>query len=168
MTAGLTRPRHATRRLESDRARAAASGGLQANLQAALVDLIELELQAKHAHWNVVGADFKAVHELLDTVVDTARSGADTIAERMRALQAVPDGRSTTVASATHLPLMTAGPAQAGETARTVAGRIATAVGTLRAIRDAVDAEDPSTTDLLHGLVIDLEKDLWMLAAAAQ
>ena len=75
------------RRFERDRAPVRATPELAASLQAVLVDLIELTLQAKHAHWNVVGADFKAVHELLDLVVDTARRGADDIAERMLALE---------------------------------------------------------------------------------
>ena len=35
-------------------------------LQATLVELIDLSLQAKQAHWNVVGPAFKPVHEFLD------------------------------------------------------------------------------------------------------
>jgi hypothetical protein len=40
----------------------------------------------------------------LDELVDLPRRGSDTIAERMRALDAVPDGRSDSVASSTTLP----------------------------------------------------------------
>ncbi len=42
-------------------------------LQATLVDMIDLSLLGKQAHWNVVGPLFKTVHEHLDEVVDTAR-----------------------------------------------------------------------------------------------
>ena len=68
--------------------------GFFEDLQTVLVDLIELHLQAKQAHWNVVGMNFRDLHLQLDSIVDTAREASDTIAERMRALDAVPDGRS--------------------------------------------------------------------------
>ena len=46
---------------------------------------IDLERQAKQAHWNVVGTNFRDLHLQLDELVDFARGGSDTIAERMRA-----------------------------------------------------------------------------------
>src|ERR1700758_386655 len=81
-----------------------ASPSLAENLQLILVDLIELHLQGKQAHWNVVGTNFRDLHLQLDELVDFAREGSDTIAERMRALDVVPDGRSDTVAASTSLP----------------------------------------------------------------
>src|SRR4029078_8875900 len=81
-----------------------ASPALSANLQKVLVDLIELHLQGKQAHWNVVGTNFRDLHLQLDELVDFARDASDTIAERMRALDAIPDGRSDTVAGSTTLP----------------------------------------------------------------
>src|SRR5271167_1310628 len=77
---------------------------LPKNLQRVLVDLIELHLQGKQAHWNVVGTNFRDLHLQLDEIVDTARAASDTIAERIRALNAVPDGRSDTVTASTTLP----------------------------------------------------------------
>src|SRR5271157_6473844 len=79
------------------------------NLQKVLVDLIELHLQGKQAHWNLVGTNFRDLHLQLDDIVDIAREGADTIAERMRALDAVPDGRTDTVAATTSVPAAPAG-----------------------------------------------------------
>jgi hypothetical protein len=57
---------------------------LSENLQQVLVDLIELHLQGKQAHWNLVGTNFRDLHLHLDVVVDIAREASDTIAERMR------------------------------------------------------------------------------------
>lgn len=82
--------------------RAAAS--LSEDLQRVLVDLIELHLQGKQAHWNLVGTNFRDLHLQLDAIVDTAREASDTIAERLRALDAVPDGRSDTVVATTTVP----------------------------------------------------------------
>ena len=36
-----------------------------------LADLIELHLQSKQAHWNVVGKDFRDLHLRLDEPVDS-------------------------------------------------------------------------------------------------
>ena len=78
--------------------------GSQHEPAAGLGDLIELHLQGKQAHWNVVGTNFRDLHLQLDELVDFAREASDTVAERMRALDAVPDGRSDTVAASTTLP----------------------------------------------------------------
>ena len=93
------------------------------NLQLILVDLIELHLQGKQAHWNVVGTNFRDLHLQLDELVDFAREASDTVAERMRALDAVPDGRSDTIVATTSLPRF---PANEQNTTDVV-GRITTA-----------------------------------------
>jgi starvation-inducible DNA-binding protein len=140
-----------------------ASPQLQASLQRVLVDLIELHLQGKQAHWNVVGANFRDLHLQLDELVDAAREASDTIAERMRALYGVPDGRSETVAGTTNLPLYPAGEQNTADVVDLVTTRIYAAVSTIRSVHDGVDAEDPSTSDLLHQVVDSLEKLAWML-----
>src|SRR6201992_2432551 len=92
------------RRDENDVRNFTASPSLAEDLQQVLADLIELHLQGKQAHWNFVGTNFRDLHLQLDELVDFARVGSDTIAERMRALDAVPDGRSDTVVATTSLP----------------------------------------------------------------
>ena len=135
------------------------------DLQAVLVDLVELHLQAKQAHWNVIGPGFRSLHLSLDELVDIAREASDTIAERMRALQAVPDGRSDTVTTMTSLPAYPSGTRQKPETVELVTTRITAAVDTLRRVHDRVDASDPASADLLHAIIDDLEKRAWMIAA---
>jgi starvation-inducible DNA-binding protein len=133
------------------------------DLQRVLVDLIELHLQAKQAHWNVVGTNFRDLHLQLDGIVDTARDASDTIAERMRALDAVPDGRSDTVASTTTVPVIPPGLLGVTDTVDMIANRIYAAIATMRAVHDDVDSADPSTADLLHGIIDALEKEAWLL-----
>lgn len=61
-------------------------------LQDRLVALTDLHLTLKHIHWNVVGGNFIAVHEMLDPQVDTARAQADEVAERIATLGGEPVG----------------------------------------------------------------------------
>jgi starvation-inducible DNA-binding protein len=136
---------------------------LTQNLQKVLVDLIELHLQGKQAHWNLVGTNFRDLHLQLDEIVDTARDASDTIAERMRALNAVPDGRSDTVTATTTLPAITPVEISTSETVDLITTRIYAAVDTVRDVHDDVDAADPSTADLLHEVISALEKAAWML-----
>jgi starvation-inducible DNA-binding protein len=136
---------------------------LPQNLQTVLVDLIELHLQGKQAHWNLVGTNFRDLHLQLDEIVDTAREASDTVAERMRALNAVPDGRSDTVTASTTLPALSPAELSTTETVDLITVRIYAAVDTIRGVHDAVDAVDPSTSDLLHEMIDSLEKAAWML-----
>ena len=140
-----------------------ASPELSANLQRVLDDLIELHLQGKQAHWNVVGTNFRDLHLQVDELVDFAREGSDTIAERMRALDVVPDGRSDTVAADTTLPEFPPYELNTGEVVDLITGRVYAAVDTIRTVHDAVDAEDPSTADILHQLIDGLEKLAWLI-----
>ncbi|GFG49066.1 DNA starvation/stationary phase protection protein [Mycolicibacterium agri] len=152
-----------TRRSEAEIQNFQASTQLTENLQRVLVDLIELHLQGKQAHWNVVGTNFRDLHLQLDELVDFAREGSDTIAERMRALDAVPDGRSDTVAASTSLPQFPAYEHSTSEVVDLITARVYGTVDTLRSVHDAVDAEDPSTADILHELIDGLEKLAWLI-----
>jgi starvation-inducible DNA-binding protein len=136
---------------------------LSENLQQILVDLIELHLQGKQAHWNLVGTNFRDLHLHLDVVVDIAREASDTIAERMRALNSVPDGRTDTVVASTTLPSLPSGEYSTGEVVDLMTNRIYAAVDTMRSVHDDVDEADPSTADLLHAIIDSLEKAAWML-----
>jgi starvation-inducible DNA-binding protein len=136
---------------------------LPENLQRVLVDLIELHLQGKQAHWNVVGTNFRDLHLQLDEIVDIARDASDTIAERIRALNAVPDGRSDTVTASTTLPAFPPAEQTTTDTVEFITTAIYAAVDTLRTVHDDVDTVDPSSADLLHTIIDALEKAAWML-----
>ena len=163
MTEGDLIMTSATRRNDADITAFEASPELAGNLQRVLVDLIELHLQGKQAHWNVVGTNFRDLHLQLDELVDFARAGSDTIAERLRALDAVPDGRSDTVAATTTLPQFPAYEVVTAEAVDLITTRVYATVDTMRAVHDDVDAEDPSTADTLHQLIDGLEKLAWLI-----
>ena len=71
------------------------------HLQQLLVDLTDLHLQGKQAHWNVVGKNFRDLHLQLDELVESAREFSDVISERMRSIYITPDGRASTIAKTT-------------------------------------------------------------------
>ena len=155
---------HKTRRQNAEKG-FAASKQLTDDLQLVLVDLIELHLQAKQAHWNVVGHNFRDLHLQLDEIVDAAREFSDAVAERLRALHADVDGRSDTVAATTSLPEYPNGEVATGETIDLVTARLDTVVARMRSVHDAVDEEDPTSADLLHAIIARLEQLSWMVGA---
>lgn len=57
-----------------------------------LVSLIDLALTLKHIHWNVVGPNFIAAHEMLDRHLDEVRVMVDDIAERIATMGGTPVG----------------------------------------------------------------------------
>jgi starvation-inducible DNA-binding protein len=61
-------------------------------LQERLVALSDLHLTLKHIHWNVVGPNFIAVHEMIDPQVEQVRAFTDSIAERIATLGGQPLG----------------------------------------------------------------------------
>jgi len=142
-----------------------ASKELSDNLQSVLVDLIELAGQGKQAHWNIVGRNFRDLHRQLDEIIEFARDSGDEVAERMRALHAVPDGRSDTVAATTTLPEFPAGEVDTKDAVDLVTVRIEATVGTMREVHDAVDEEDPTSADILHAIITGLEQHAWMVSA---
>src|SRR5258708_1754344 len=57
-----------------------------------LASAIDLERQAKQAHWNVKGPNFISLHELFDKVAEAAEEFIDLLAERVTALGGVAEG----------------------------------------------------------------------------
>jgi len=137
---------------------------MTSNFQEILVKLIALHFQAKQAHWNIIGRNFRDLNLQLDEIVDDAREASDTIAERMRALHATPDGRPETVVTASRLAVFPAGEQPSKNVVDLVTERLYTATRSLRYVHDEVDAEDSSTANLLHTVINQLEKQAWILS----
>ena len=75
----------------------AASEKAIAILQNRLSQEQEAALVLKHAHWNVTGPNFIAVHEMLDPEVEAVLAQADETAERIATLGGTPDGRTDAI-----------------------------------------------------------------------
>src|SRR5215469_16954819 len=72
-------------------------------LNVRLADAIDLGAQTKHAHWNVKGPNFIALHELFDKIAENVEDQVDTIAERVTALGGTAHGTIGAVARGTSL-----------------------------------------------------------------
>ena len=142
-----------------------ASAALSDNLQRVLTDLIALELVGKQIHWNVVGPNFRDIHLNLDDVVDIAREGSDEVAERMRAINAVPDGRPATVAADATVPSLPKDEITVSEGVAYVVSAIEAVVSALRGVHDAVDDADPTSAGILEDLTGKLEQQAWFISS---
>ena len=132
-------------------------------LQACLVDLIDLSMQCKQAHWNLVGRRFHSFHRQLDEIVETAREGADDVAERIATLGTWADGRSSTVSSQSNLEAFPEDRLDVEQAVTLVADRLHTTIGVMRNAIHQTGETDPVTQDLLLDVCGRLEKHLWMV-----
>ena len=140
----------------------ALENGVAFRLQQSLVELIDLAIHAKQAHWNVVGPNFRSLHAQFDELVDTARLGADAVAERLAALQVSPHGSIAAVCDSPLDPFPEGwleGPAAV----KAILARIdhASNANSLR-IKEIGDI-DPVTETILLDIATELDKAAWML-----
>jgi starvation-inducible DNA-binding protein len=134
-------------------------------VQGALVDLLDLSLVAKQAHWNVVGPRFRSIHLQLDEVVDLARTAADTVAERASAIGVSPDGRAGTVAKESGIASFPTGYIKDNEVVKTLVSALESVTVRMRKRIDDTAEPDPVTQDILIGITGELEKHAWMFQA---
>lgn len=134
-------------------------------LQDTVVDLIDLSLIAKQAHWNVVGRQFRSVHLELDELVSVAREFTDAAAERATAIGVSPDGRAETVAKTANTKGFGEGWTQDSDVVTAVIDNLQSVIGGLRERVQATESADPVTQDLLIEIVSKLEQLHWMWQA---
>jgi len=134
-------------------------------LQDTLTELIDLSLQAKQAHWNVTGPNFRPLHEMLDDFVAQYRDWYDEVAERLAAIGVAPDGRTATVAAASSLEALPAGPLEDRVLVHLIEERLEAVTGRVRDRMLEIGEDDLVSQDLLIGIVHGLEKQGWMLRA---
>ncbi|AFA71762.1 ferritin Dps family protein [Gordonia polyisoprenivorans VH2] len=134
-------------------------------LQETLVDLIDLSLIAKQAHWNVVGAQFRSVHLELDELVTVAREFTDAAAERATAIGVSPDGRAETVAKTAATKGFGEGWTKDADVVVSIVENLKAVIAGLRERIDVTEDADPVTQDLLIGFASKLEQLHWMWQA---
>lgn len=138
-------------------------------LNSTLASTSDLYAQLKQAHWNIKGAEFIALHKLLDEIAEEVEEQIDVIAERVTSLGGTALGTIEEVAKGTqlekypidifeikhHLEHLTQNIAILGELGR-------------EDIEESEKLDDLATNDLYIDLVRLLDKSLWLLEAHLQ
>lgn len=142
---------------------------LVAMLNISLASVSDLYAQLKHAHWNVKGLQFIALHKLFDDQAEELEGHVDTVAERITALGGNALGTIQDVVANTQLKVF---PASLCETKLVIEhlshnfailGEIAR-----KNIGEAEKHGDIATGDVYISLVRFLDKNLWFLEAHLQ
>jgi starvation-inducible DNA-binding protein len=139
------------------------------SLNARLADAIDLGAQAKHAHWNVKGPNFIALHELFDKVAESVEEHIDELAERITALGGTAHGTIAAVARASSLAPYPENTVDGLEHVEALASALAQFGKKIRkGIDEAGKQGDADTADLYTGISREADKYLWFLEAHLQ
>jgi len=156
---------HSTRNDLSVKARAKVT----ALLNARLADALDLQMQAKQAHWNVKGPQFIALHELFDKLAADIDGHVDEMAERITALGGIAEGTVQAVAGRSKLDPY---PLDIAEGRAHLDALAAAYARFAKSVRKAIDesgkAGDADTSDLFTGISRSADKGLWLLEAHLQ
>ena len=141
------------------------TSGVAQFLGPVVIDLTALAVDGKQAHWHVRGANFQAVHELLDEVVEHAQAYADTAAERVVALGLPIDARIQTVGVKATNPPLSVGFQPSNVVIAEVIASIDATMATVRTAVAELAELDPVSQDVAIEIARGLEKDRWFLFA---
>lgn len=134
-----------------------------------LADAVDLYAQVKHAHWNVKGPNFIALHELFDRLAADLLPHIDDLAERCVQLGGTARGTLSSITKDTSLPEYPA-TITAGEKHIEALTQAYSIFGDL--IRKAIDladeAKDKDTADLFTAISRDADKALWFIESHAK
>lgn len=126
----------------------------------------EAALILKHAHWNVSGPNFIAVHEMIDPQVDVVLNQADESAERIAQLGGSPDGRPDAIVRNrdwSDFPLE--GTQSTTDYIKALIAYYDEFIAANRRAIEELDELDVVSSNIIQDHVQDLEKFQWFLRA---
>lgn len=136
---------------------------LAASLNQVLADSYALMSLTHLAHWNVEGPGFFALHTAFQTQYEELFLAVDTIAERIRALDAYALGGLGTLAAAAGLPEAAAPMAQEAYVKGLIAANQKVVADAALARDLAGAANDAESQDLMIERITLHQKTIWML-----
>ena len=138
-------------------------------LNARLADAIDLQTQTKHAHWNVKGPNFIALHELFDKINEDVEDYVDDIAERAVQLGGIAEGTARLAAKRSLLSEYPANTVDGRAHVEALSSVLAAFGKSVRkAINDANEFGDLDTADLFTEISRGVDKWLWFVEAHLQ
>jgi starvation-inducible DNA-binding protein len=136
------------------------------NLENLLANSYLLSLKTQNYHWNVVGENFKPLHELFGAQYEELADAIDEVAERMRALGSKVEG---TLENFSKLSKIKSGNKNfnKSEMIQDLAFGHELIIKDLKvAIKVAQDEGDEATADIFIGRTQAHEKATWMLVSS--
>lgn len=142
---------------------------INTDLQATVVELLELYHDAKQSHWNLKGPLYFPLHEKLQEYADTYLSFADLLAERQLQIGMPADGRVSTIAQSANLAPFPAGPLADRQVLELMTERIFTIAKRVRARIDSSSKNgDEVTSNKFQDLSYELDKQVWQFRVHMQ
>ncbi len=152
-----------TRTSSTSQAKSKAASRVAEGLNQVLADTYALMALSHHAHWNVEGEGFFALHAAFEEQYNDLFQAADEIAERIRALGNYAVGGLKTMGNLAGMEELKAPMAQKDFVAALVEAN-EKAVADIRKVKDLAGKEgDTETEDMLIARLQIHEKTLWML-----
>lgn len=134
-----------------------------------LADVIDVQYQAKFAHWNVKGKDFYQLHLLFDTIAEHLEEAADSIAERITALGGRAQGTIRQSANNSSVPEYDVELVEGMAHVEALTERLAMVANAGREAASQTDEwGDLVTSDMLTEIVGIADKDLYFLESHLQ
>ena len=134
-----------------------------------LADCVDLQSQAKQAHWNVKGSHFIGLHKLFDEIYEAVEEYVDLIAERIVQLGGIAEGTVRAAAERSSLneyPLVLS---SGEEHVAALSDALAQFSGVAReGIPELEELEDPDSMDILTEVSRGVDKWLWFVEAHQQ
>jgi starvation-inducible DNA-binding protein len=139
--------------------------GVVSLLNANLADFYLLSIKTRKYHWDVVGPQFRTLHEIWNEQYETIATNIDAIAERTRALGGYPIG---TVANFLQVTTLREHPGDLPSASEMVSRLVLDHEQIIRNLRSHITQcsekfNDEGTADFLTGLMETHEDMAWML-----
>ncbi len=138
------------------------------DLQATVVELLELYHEAKQSHWNLRGPLYLSLHEQLQDNADAYLKYADLLAERVLQVGNPVDGRTAVVAATANLGEFPGGYLSDKQVLILMTERITAVARRVRQRIDHLSKVDEVTSNQLQELSYELDKHVWQFRVHMQ
>jgi len=136
------------------------------NLEKVLANSYVLSLKLQNYHWNVVGENFKSLHELFGAQYEEISDAIDEVAERMRALDSKVEGTFENFQKLTKIKSGNKNFDHKAMIQDLISGHEVLTEELKRGIKTAQEEIDEVTADIFIGRLTAHEKAIWMLKSS--
>jgi starvation-inducible DNA-binding protein len=142
---------------------------INTDLQATVVELLELFHDAKQSHWNVRGPLYFPLHEALQEYSELYLKYTDLLAERQLQIGSPADGRTDVIVQTVNLPKFPGGFLSDKQVLEIMTERIFTIAKRVRQrIESSGKVGDEVTSNKFQDLSYELDKQVWQFRVHMQ